>query len=302
MNYTDSLTTNPSERAPINTTRSEPRVIYRGDSGYNRQLATQIIELNTTPYPDNNRTVNPLDPVNLNSINTESIGSINSTISPRSYDPESNSFINTDGRGLASRWFNQTGSRISPNQRGQSNINSNSHMSILRNYPLLKESSFNLPAVLKKNYRRIFVLLLFTIIILTGYVFSFKLIEALDKRVSTKFSAMPSSTQASLKNVVSSQDLNQVIDELRMEIQKLKETSYKNSVAINGLSNGLYKVPGSEDESENAKKTKFGKTNNTVNLTRTIHRQDLKSPKRRHENSDFVPGSIAYDASITLQS
>ncbi|UKK00260.1 hypothetical protein MACK_000330 [Theileria orientalis] len=302
MNYTDSLSTDPADMAPNNTTRSEPRVIYRGDSGYNRQLATQIIELNATPYPDNRRAVSPLDPVSLNSINTESIGSINSTISPRSYDPESNSFINTDGRSSASRWFAQTASRISSNPGGQPTSNSNSHMSIMRNYPFLKESSFNLPTVLKKNYRRLFVVVLFAILILTGYFFSFKLIEALDKRVSTKFRAMPSGTQASLKNVVNSQDLKQVIDELRMEIQKLKETSYKNSVAINGLSNGLYKVPGSEDDSGSAKKTKFGKTNSTVNLSKTIHRQDLKSPKRRQENSDFVPGTIAYDASITLQS
>ncbi|BAM38864.1 conserved hypothetical protein [Theileria orientalis strain Shintoku] len=298
MNYTDSISTNSTETAPNNT----PRVIYRGDSGYNRQLATQIIELSTTPYADNNRPVNPLDPVSLNSINTESIGSINSTISPRSYDPESNSFIHTDARGLASRWFAQTASRMSSNPRGQSNSDSSGQVFIMRNYPFLKESGFNLQIVLKKNYRRMLVVVLFTLIILTGYAFSFKLVEALDKRVARKFTAMPNSTQTSFKNVVSSQDLNQVIDELRMEIQKLKETSYKNSVAINGLSNGLYKVPGSEDDSESAKKTKFGKTNNTVNLSKTIHRQDLKSPKRRQENSDFVPGTIAYDASITLQS
>ncbi|GFE53765.1 dynein heavy chain [Babesia ovis] len=57
--------------------------------------------------------------------------------------------------------------------------------------------------------------------------------------------------------------LKQTVESLRLELTKVKETAYTNSVAINGITNGAFKLPGSDDAAP--KKAKFGKNKPSIN-------------------------------------
>ncbi|CDR95761.1 hypothetical protein, conserved [Babesia bigemina] len=56
--------------------------------------------------------------------------------------------------------------------------------------------------------------------------------------------------------------LKQTMEAMRIEMNKLKEAAYANSVAINGITNGVFRLPGSDDAA--AKKMKFGKGNSPI--------------------------------------
>ncbi|GBE59658.1 B-cell receptor CD22 isoform X1 [Babesia ovata] len=56
--------------------------------------------------------------------------------------------------------------------------------------------------------------------------------------------------------------LKQTMEAMRIEMNKLKEAAYANSVAINGITNGVFRLPGTDDAA--AKKLKFGKGNSPI--------------------------------------
>ncbi|XP_955218.1 uncharacterized protein TA05025 [Theileria annulata] len=137
-------------------------------------------------------------------------------------------------------------------------------------------------------------------------------VELTDKTLSHSLiiSSKPSknyNSKNSLKGMDNQAELNpvelmNVIEELRKEIQKLKEVSYKNSLAINGLSKSEYKLQGVGENLESAKHSKFGKGSAVVNLNSNGNRQDMKFAKIRDEDSEFVPGIIEYKVNISQQS
>ncbi|EDO06919.1 putative integral membrane protein [Babesia bovis T2Bo] len=57
--------------------------------------------------------------------------------------------------------------------------------------------------------------------------------------------------------------LLQTIESLRVELNKVKEATYANSVAINSMTNGAFRLPGNEEAAP--KKAKFGKGKPSIN-------------------------------------
>uniref|UniRef100_A0A3B0MEZ0 Uncharacterized protein n=1 Tax=Theileria annulata TaxID=5874 RepID=A0A3B0MEZ0_THEAN len=273
------------------------RVGDRSEGVTNRRMVTQVIEMNARSYSSDrvnfesgDTTHTSVEPVELNSNRT--------TLSPRSYDPENNSSTLRDSD------FTQ--------QVNMHRVNQLQSGSRFQNCIVWNKLGINKTRGYGKLFRILVLLLLFILIGTATYWLLVLVVELTDKTLSHSLiiSSKPSknyNAKNSLNGMDNQAELNpvelmSVIEELRKEIQKLKEVSYKNSLAINGLSKGEYKVPGVDENLESAKRSKFGKGSAVVNLNSNGHRQDMKFAKIRDEDSEFVPGIIEYQANITQQS
>lgn len=260
-------------------------------------MATQVIEMNSRGYPTDRvnfesgeTTHTSVEPVDLNSNRT--------TLSPRSYDPENNSVTVRESDFIQQLNLH----RMTQLQAGNR----------VQNSRVWSKLGIKHPRVYGKLFRILALLLLFILIGTATYWLLVLVVELTDKKLSPSlitsnkksknYGGNNGLTGVNNQTELNAVELMNVIEELRKEIQKLKEVSYKNSLAINGLSNGEYKVPGSEESLESAKRTKFGKGSAAVNMNSYGHRQDMKFAKKRDEDSEFVPDIIEYQANISQQS
>ncbi|KAK1442036.1 hypothetical protein BgAZ_400660 [Babesia gibsoni] len=97
--------------------------------------------------------------------------------------------------------------------------------------------------------------------------------------------------------------LEEKIDAMYLQINKLKEVAYANSVAINEITDGVMKIPGSDNTS--SKRQKFGKQANTINYTPSNQRFDRSNIPRSSSTSshrfegDYELHPILHEAEIS---
>ncbi|ORM39734.1 uncharacterized protein BXIN_0055 [Babesia sp. Xinjiang] len=148
---------------------------------------------------------------------------------------------------------------------------------------------------LNKRVRR-FLTIMFCIAVATVTIF-----------VSTRVINWAEERREATQNAESAREdelgrLKQTVESLRVELNKLKETSYANSVAIKAMTNGAFRLPGSDDAA--SKKSKFGKNKPTFNQGAIPQNFDTKQFAQAMENQgkgtptkvDLNP--IMHDAAI----
>ncbi|GIX66066.1 B-cell receptor CD22 isoform X1 [Babesia caballi] len=148
---------------------------------------------------------------------------------------------------------------------------------------------------LNRRVRRILSIVFFVIVTVVAFNGSIKFFNWVEDRRHAQ-------TEDVVMRDVEFLRLKQTVDAMRIELNKLKEAAYANSVAINGITNGVFKLPGADDAP--AKKLKFGKNKPAINQGAVSQNFDTRQfatalgaqPKGTLNEVDLNP--IVHDADI----